>query len=186
MLVARARAGDHDAFAVLTARYQDRVYAIARSFVRDSEDALDLAQETFVKAFRGLGGFRGGPGLCTWLCRIAANSSRDWLRKQARRKAVSLDDEEIQGSGFEPPATDALSDPAGVAEREELRAAVRSAVQKLPEELRLAVLLHDIEGLSQRNVAEATGCCLGTAKTRVFRGRARLRRLLGAYVEGRG
>ena len=183
-LVDRVRAGDHEAFALLMARYRGRVYAVSRGFTRDSEDAHDLVQETFVKAYRGLRGFQGGAGFYTWLCRIAVNNGKDWLRKQAIRPAgASLEETLAEEVGFQPAAEDAFSDPAGMAQREELRAAVRAAVQQLPESLRCAVTLHDIEGLSQQEVAEAMECRLGTAKSRLFRGRERLRRLLSEYVE---
>lgn len=183
-VVARVQSGDREAFSVLVSRYQDRVYAIARSFVRDDEDALDLVQETFVKAYQGLRGFRGGSSFYTWLYRIAVNTCKDHLRKRACRPSVSLEDELLHDAGFEPAASDPGCDPAGSAERRELRVAVREAVALLPEKLRIAVTLHDIEGWPQQEVAAVLQCPLGTVKSHVFRGRARLRELLGRYVEG--
>jgi RNA polymerase sigma-70 factor (ECF subfamily) len=182
-LVARVRSGDRDAFALLVSRYQDRVYSIAHGFVRDPDDALDLVQDTFVKAFQALPRFRGGSSFYTWLYRIAVNNCKDFLRRRAVRPAVSLEDERLQDVGFEPVSADPHADPLGMAERKELCAAVRAAVAMLPEKLRIAVVLHDIEGIPQQEVAEILKCPLGTVKSHVFRGRNRLRKLLGDYVE---
>jgi len=183
-LVARVCAGDRDAYAVLVSRYQDRLYSVTHSFVRDPEDALDLVQDTFVKAFQALPRFRGGSSFYTWIYRIAVNNCKDFLRRRAVRPAYSLEDEQLHDVGFEPVSADPEGDPAGTAERRELCAAVREAVARLPEKLRLAVVLHDIEGLPQQDVADILKCPLGTVKSHVFRGRARLRKLLGSYVEG--
>ncbi len=183
-ILARVQRGDCEAFGELVARYQGRVHAIVRGYVRDDEDALDVVQETFVKAYQGLRGFRGGSSFYTWLYRIAVNTSKDHLRKRACRPSVSLEDELLQDVGFEPVAVDPASDPAGSAERQELRPAVRAAVNQLPEKLRIAVTLHDIEGWPQQEIAAVLECPLGTVKSHVFRGRAKLRQLLGRYVEG--
>lgn len=182
-LVARVCAGETAAFEVLVARYQDRIYTIVHGFVRDADDALDLTQEAFLKAYQGLGRFRGGSSFYTWLYRIAVNSCKDHLRKRAVRPSLSLEDDQLQDLGFEP-AADVSSDPVGLAETREMRAVVRAAVEMLPEKLRLAIVLHDIQGLPQQDVAGILGCPLGTVKSHVFRGRARLRKLLGRYVEG--
>lgn len=185
-LVARVRLGQPEAFEILVTRYQDRLYTIIHGFVRDADDAMDLVQDSFIKAFQGLHGFRGGSSFYTWLYRIAVNNCKDFLRKRASRSSVSLDDEHLQDVGFEPVAVDADSDPVGAAETRELRAMVRDAVEMLPDKLRMAVVLHDIQGLSQQDVASILNCPLGTAKSHVFRGRARLRKLLGRYVEDGG
>lgn len=183
-LVSRVRAGDQDAFALLIARYQDRIYTLAYSFVRESDDALDLVQETFVKAYRGIERFRGSASFYTWLYRIAVNTCKDHLRKRGCRPAISLEDDQLQESGYEPVARDRHSDPVGVAETKELRTAVHAAVSQLPEKLRTAIVLHDIQGLPQQEVAAIMNCPLGTVKSHVFRGRTQLRKMLGCYVEG--
>lgn len=182
-LVARARSGEQAAFETLVRRYQDRVFTIVHGFVRDREEALDLTQETFVKAYQALGTFRGGASFYTWLYRIAVNNCKDALRKQASRPKVSLEDEHLQELGFEPTANPSY-DPAGIVEADEMRSVVRQAIAMLPEKLRVAILLHDLEGLPQQEVARILGCPLGTVKSHVFRGRAQLRRLLGRYVRG--
>ncbi|HHX39908.1 MAG TPA: sigma-70 family RNA polymerase sigma factor [Armatimonadetes bacterium] len=182
VLVARARAGDRDAFALLVTRYQDRVHSITRAFVREPDDALDLVQETFVKAFQGLPRFRGGSSFYTWLYRIAVNNCKDFLRRRAVRPSISLEEELLQDAGSEPASHHPHADPAGMAEREELCAVVQAAVAMLPEKLRLAIVLHDIEGVPQREVAEILKCPVGTVKSHVFRGRRQLRKLLGDYV----
>ncbi|MBI3945963.1 MAG: sigma-70 family RNA polymerase sigma factor [Armatimonadetes bacterium] len=182
-LVARARAGEQDAFETLVRRYQDRVYTIIHGFVRDPEDALDLTQDTFVKAYQALGRFRGGASFYTWVYRIAVNNCKDALRRRASRPWLSLEDEHFQELGFEP-AADPGNDPAEVVEADEMRVVVRRAVAMLPEKLRAAITLHDLEGIPQQEVARILGCPLGTVKSHVFRGRARLRKLLRRYVEG--
>ena len=183
-LVSRARAGDREAFEGLVSRYQDRVYTIIHGFVRDPDEALDLVQDTFIKAYQALGGFKGNAGFYTWLYRIAINNCKDHARKKTARPCVSLEDEQFQEVGFEPTATDPACDPAGMAETRELRDMVRDAIARLPEKLRMAIILHDIQGLPQQDVANILQCPVGTAKSHVFRGRARLRQLLGRYVEG--
>lgn len=182
VLVERARGGDDHAFEALILRYQDRVYSIARSFVHNSDDALDLAQESFVKAYQGLGAFRGGCSFYTWLYRIVVNSSKDYLNRKARRPTLSLQDEWLEETGYEP-AADSASDPLAAAEKDELCREVRRAVGRLPEKLRIAIALHDLEGFPQQDVAAIMGCPLGTAKSYVFRGRTMLRKMLAPYMD---
>ncbi|MDH7568611.1 MAG: sigma-70 family RNA polymerase sigma factor [Armatimonadota bacterium] len=182
-LIARVRDGDRSAFEVLVSRYQDRVYTIVHGLVRDPDDAMDLVQETFLKAYQGLHTFRGKSSFYTWLYRIAVNNCKDFVRKRSARPSVSLEDEQLQDLGFEPPA-DPKQNPAEAAQTREMRRMVREAVETLPEKLRMAIILHDIQGLPQQDVAAILKCPLGTVKSHVFRGRARLRKLLGRYVEG--
>ena len=179
-LVDRARAGDVDAFEALVLRYQTRIVNYASTMIRDAGEAEDVAQETFVRAYRALGQFRGDSSFKTWLYRIATNTARTHLERQVRSARVSdysLDDAaQPLGAG---------DVPSGAATAEELliaRDAVDRALAELPEELRLAVILRDIEGLDYKEIAEVTGVPIGTVESRIFRGRRRLRPLLRPLV----
>lgn len=185
-VVARVRGGDRDAFGILVARHERRVHATVLSFVRDLDDAQDVVQETFVKAYQGIDGFRGGSRFTTWLYRIAVNSSKDWLRRRTLSATLSLDDEWLREIGFEPVATDLGGDPAEAAERSEMRRAVRTAVDALPEMQRISVMLHYMEGLPHQEVAEILGCHPISSRTNVCRGRKHLRELLSSYVSATG
>jgi RNA polymerase sigma-70 factor (ECF subfamily) len=183
-LVRAARAGDADAYGRLIERYQERIHALARSYVTNPEDALDLTQEIFVKAYRGLEGFRADSGFYTWLYRIAVCHCIDFRRRRQRAgDVVSLDGETLAELGFEPADPAPSSDPERMTLNRHLRGAIEDALQALAEPFRTAVILHDLEGLSQEEVARITGCALGTAKSRIQRGRMALRRRLSPYVE---
>lgn len=175
-LVARTRGGSPQAFEELVCRYQDRVFAILVGLVGNHEDALDLAQETFVRAYSRLHGFRGNCAFYTWLYRIAVNLSTDHFRRRARRP-ISLED-----AGKEPHAGP-RDLPHRVVEATELSRVLESAVSALPELLRRPLVLHDVEGMGQEEVAEILGCSRGALRSRLFRARALLRQRLGPYLE---
>lgn len=175
-LVFRTRAGSPEAFEELVYRYQDRVFAILLGLVGNHDDALDLAQETFVRAYTRLSGFHGRCAFYTWIYRIAVNLSTDHFRRRSRRP-ISLED-----MGREPHAApDDL--PHRVAEMQELSSVLESAVAALPELLRAPVVLHDVEGLGQDEVATILGCSRGALRSRLFRARSLLRVRLGSYLE---
>lgn len=179
-LIRRSQAGDLDAFNRLVELYQNGVYGLCLRMLSLREAAEDAAQETFISAFTHIQSFRQG-SFRSWLLRIAANACYDELRRRGRRPAVSLDLEpdddeapfEVAGGG---PAPDDL------ALRKELRAAIERGLQGLPEDQRLALILCDLQELSYEEVVEATGASLGTVKSRISRGRARLRE----YLRGQG
>ena len=176
----RARAGDNGAFEALVLRYQARIVNYASAMVHDAGAAEDVAQETFVRAWRGLGRFRGESTFKTWLYRIATNVARTHLDRRGRRARIadrSLDDEAepLQAGDVPSPAPDAET---ALARRE----AIDRALSELPDELRQALVLRDVEGLDYKEIAGVTGAPIGTVESRIFRARRRLRTLLRPLV----
>ncbi|MCC6441990.1 MAG: sigma-70 family RNA polymerase sigma factor [Armatimonadetes bacterium] len=181
-LVRRARQGDMAAYEKLVRRYQERIYSLVFRFVGNPEDAADLTQDTFVKAFQSLGSFQGNSSFYTWLYRIATNRALDFLRKRTPFPIESLSQEEFTRQD-EPASARRDHDPERVAEAHELQRLVEEAIESLPEKLRAAIVLHDLEGLSQEETARVQECSVGTIKSRIFRARAELRKRLRSYVE---
>ena len=174
-LVREIRAGDGDAFETLVREHQTRVYNLALRMTGSEEDAQDIAQETFLKAWRTMGKYRGECSLGSWLYRIASNLSIDLLRKnkrQQREKIVSLEDNGEDGRTLELP--DLREEPQTILEREENRRAVWACLEKLPEEQRLILVLRDVNGLSYEEIGASMGLEMGTVKSRIFRARKRL------------
>ena len=172
-----ARAGDADAFEALVVRYQGRLVNYAAALVADSGAAEDVAQEAFVRAWRGLGRFRGESSFKTWLYRIATNVARTHLERRGRQVRIvsgSLDDELRSAPGGDV-ASGAPDAEASLVTRE----TIDRALAELPEELRLALVLRDVEGLEYKEIAAVTGAPIGTVESRIFRARRRLRTLLG-------
>lgn len=172
-----ARGGDHDAFRWLVERNQDRIFRYLRRMLRcDRDTAADLTQEVFLRMHRGLSGFDGRAKFTTWLYKIATNvgiSRYRHLRAQKRSKwTFSLDAPMPGTDDLAPdPAAPAVEDPAQRAHHREIAAAVREAVQDLPDEFREAVILRDLEGLSYEEIGELTGVPPGTVRSRIHRGR---------------
>jgi RNA polymerase sigma-70 factor, ECF subfamily len=177
-IVERVIGGDADEFAVLVERYQDRIYSAVLNYVGNPEDAIDVAQEAFVKAYSKLRSFDSASTFYTWLYRIAINTAIDFLRKRKARPADSLDDDKYTEIGFEPMSKDASADPERVAVASEQRQALRAAISSLSDKLRSVIVLHDVQGMSQEEVAAVLNVPVGTVKSRVSRGRAELRYLL--------
>jgi RNA polymerase sigma-70 factor (ECF subfamily) len=172
-LVARARRGDADAFGDLVRAHQHRLVNFVRALVSDAADAEDVAQEAFMRAYRGLRGFRGGSSFKTWLYQIATNTARTHLARRRDRPEQAQGDPAATPEAFGQPDTgeDVL---AAVV----LRDRVDRALAALPEDLRIAVVLRDVMGFDYTEIAQATGSPLGTVESRIFRGRARLRGLV--------
>jgi RNA polymerase sigma-70 factor, ECF subfamily len=183
-LVRAAQAGAREAYGELVRRYQDRIYSIISGMVPDPEDALDLTQETFVKAYMALGRFRQEAGFYTWLYRIALHLCIDYgRRRQRRQEPLPLDQYLQRDPSMEPEDPSPARDPERATINLHLRAAIRTALQRLAEPYRTAVILHDVEGLSQAEIATIMDCALGTAKSRIQRGRCQLRDLLRPFVQ---
>jgi RNA polymerase sigma-70 factor, ECF subfamily len=186
-LVRAAQAGASEAFGELVRRYQHRIYTVVSGMVADHEDAVDLVQETFIKAYTGLGRFRQEAGFYTWLYQIAINLCIDYGRRRKRRQEpLPLDECLRRDQAAEPEDTSPTRDPERAAINHHLRAAIQAALQQLSEPFRTAVVLHDIEGLAQEEVAKIMRCPLGTAKSRIQRGRYQLRDLLRPFVQPEG
>ncbi len=171
-LATRARQGDMAAFETLVRRYRNDVYALCYYFTHNREDAWDLSQEVFIKAYRALSGFRGDAGFKTWLLRIAANQSKDHLKKR-RLQTTSYEDT------WQPPQAESGQTPEEALEAKEIGAAINAAVNRLPIKHRTAFLLREYEGLSYQEMAEVMHCNVGTVMSRLFHARKRLQELLG-------
>jgi RNA polymerase sigma-70 factor (ECF subfamily) len=185
MLVREAKVGNAEAYGELVSRYQDKVFTLVSSKVPAREDALDLTQEVFLKAHSAIGRFREDAVFYTWIYRIALNTCIDFNRRRMRmQEPFSLDGEILAESGYEPVDESPWRDPERVLENKELRAQLRRAIDALSEPLRMAVVLHDVEGLSQKEIAELMKCPLGTVKSRIQRGRLELRQQLAQFVDG--
>ncbi|MFA6243362.1 MAG: sigma-70 family RNA polymerase sigma factor [Candidatus Hydrogenedentales bacterium] len=166
--VTRAQAGDYYAFEELVRQYRNDVYGLAYHFVRNREEAWDISQEVFVKAHRSLGRFRGDSSFKTWLLRITANQSKDFLKKR-RLDTVSYND----ALGAEN-APSPVQDPGQTAEAKEVGEAIVEALNGLPFKHRTAFVLREFEGLSYEEMAKAMGCTLGTVMSRLHHARKKL------------
>lgn len=177
-LVARAGAGDQEAFEQLVRDNQNRVYSLAVRLVGDREEAADLAQEAFLRAWQGLAAFQGESSFATWIYRLTTNVCIDYLRRKKRRQevepAVSLDDED---SGWAEPA-DAGQDPQRKLEEAERSRALARGLERLPEHQRQVLVMRELSGLSYQEIGAATGLDLGTVKSRIARARLALRKIL--------
>lgn len=176
--IQKAKQGDPQAFEQLVLKYQDRIYSLVVRIVRDREEALDLAQEAFIKAWQNLDSFQGESSFGTWLHRLATNVCLDHLRKQSRRQeiavTVSLDEEP---SGWSEPM-DLSQDPHRILEQNQLQEAVARGLEKLPEHHRKPLVMREVAGLSYQEIAEALELDLGTVKSRIARARMNLRKIL--------
>ncbi|MDQ3069377.1 MAG: sigma-70 family RNA polymerase sigma factor [Acidobacteriota bacterium] len=175
-LVALAQRGDEDSFNQLVLRWERPIYALAYRTLGREEDARDVCQETFLRAYRALRGFKGQAKFSSWLYRIALNLCRDWIRRQ-RRTPVSQVPEGMEIADLAGEAPDAVSVEDLVARRE-MSAAVRKVMAMLPEEQRTAIILKEYHGLTFQEIADMLGCPLSTVKTRLYQGLTVLRRNL--------
>jgi len=186
-LVERALAQDLAAFEQLVARYQNRIMGFVARMLNDREEAEDVTQEVFIKAYRSLDSFRGASSFSTWLYRIAQNLCIDRARKRKRspQQAYSLDepiDKDEDRGGRE--IADFSTEPSLGVEREELRRQVRQTVAEMPEKLRSVLVMCDIQGMAYEDIARVLECPVGTVKSRLFHARADLARRLRPYVHG--
>jgi RNA polymerase sigma factor (sigma-70 family) len=178
-LVAAAQRGDGESFNALVRLYETRVYNLCFRMLGDGESAADATQDSFLSAYRNLRSFRGG-SFRSWLLRIATNTCYDVLRARKRRPTTSIDAafDDPDAPAFDLP--DPQESPDDAALRRELGAEIQIALQSLPEDQRAMVVLSDIQGLAYEEIAAITGTNLGTVKSRLSRGRARLREFLRA------
>ena len=182
--IERASRGDSDAFADIVAQYEHFVYNTAASVIKNAalplDIAEDVAQEAFIKAWRALPSFRGESSVSTWLYRITVNAARDAVRTHARGSTVSLthDDDDFDANEWDLPVTSGDTVPEDALEHAELIRGVRRAIEELPEDMRRVVILRDIDELSYEDIADILGIELGTVKSRLNRGRERLKKLL--------
>ena len=170
-LVERVQAGEKAAFDLLVRKYQHRVLKLVSRFVSDAAEAEDVAQEAFIKAYRALASFRGDSAFYTWLYRIAINTAKNALVSN-RRRPVDFDLDLQDPEQYDRHARLRDGDtPEGVLLTEEIRNVVERAMEQLPEDLRTAIVLRELEGLSYEEIAEAMDCPVGTVRSRIFRAR---------------
>ena len=170
-LVQRVQKGDKSAFDLLVLKYQHRVLKLVGRFVSDAAEAQDVAQEAFLKAYRALPSFRGDSAFYTWLYRIAINTAKNTLVSN-RRRPVDFDLDLQDPEQYDRQAKlKEVDTPEGVLLTEEIREVVEKAMEQLPEDLRTAIVLREIEGLSYEEIAEAMDCPVGTVRSRIFRAR---------------
>ncbi|MCR5084943.1 MAG: RNA polymerase sigma factor RpoE [Succinivibrionaceae bacterium] len=170
-IVRRVQRGDKDAYNLLVIKYQHRIIEVAGKFVGERSDALDIAQEAFIKAYRSIGGFRGESSFYTWLYRIAVNVAKTFLESNSRRRSdldVDAPETEAQDTGG---ALRSDETPEGVIESEELRQVIAQALRELPDDLRQAITLREIEGMSYDDIAVIMKTPIGTVRSRIFRAR---------------
>ena len=189
-LVERAQRGDKRSFELLVAKYQRKLGRLLSRFVRDPAEVEDVTQEAFIKAYRALPGFRGESAFYTWLYRIGINTAKNYLVALGRRAPTTTGFDNEEAEGFED--ADQLRDantPESEMEGKEIAATVNRAMDALPKDLRTAITLREIEGLSYEEIASVMNCPVGTVRSRIFRARdaiaAELRPLLGTDKDRR-
>ena len=183
-LVRRSRRGDLGAYDELVRRYQERIYATIYHMTANHEDANDLAQETFIKAFHALRSFQGGSSFYTWIYRIAVNKTINFLKQRKARSQMSLDDLDFHAE-HDPDLVALISEktPRREASLTELQEKLNEAMQRLSEPHRLVVTLHDVQGLSHEEIANIMGCNIGTVRSRLFYARQQLQGYLADYLK---
>jgi len=175
-LVARSVAGDHESFNQLILRWERPIYALAYRTIGREEDARDIVQDTFLRAYRALPGFKGQAKFSSWLYRIALNLCRDWVRKQRRTPTVAMPEGvDVAELASEQGPVESIED---LVARREMSRAVAQAMTQLPDEQRTAIILKEYHGLTFQEIADLQGCPLSTVKTRLYQGLSVLRRHL--------
>ncbi|PYJ05510.1 MAG: RNA polymerase subunit sigma-24 [Verrucomicrobia bacterium] len=184
VLVKRARQGDMEAYDDLVRRYQERIYATIYHMTSNHEDANDLAQEAFIKAFHALKSFKGGSSFYTWVYRIAVNKTINFLKQRRHKAQMSLDDLDFNAE-HDPDLVALISDrtPRREIHLAELQEKLNIAMQKLSEPHRLVVTLHDVQGLSHEEIAKIMDCNIGTVRSRLFYARQQLQGYLSDYLK---
>jgi RNA polymerase sigma-70 factor (ECF subfamily) len=183
-LVRDARQGNLTAYDELVKRYQERIYATLYHMTSNHEDANDLAQESFIKAFQALKSFKGGSSFYTWLYRIAVNKTINFLKQRKNRTHISLNNIDFNAE-HDPDLIALISEqtPRRAAGLTELQEKLNEALMKLSESHRLVVVMHDVQGLSHEEIAEAMDCNVGTVRSRLFYARQQLQGFLADYLK---
>ena len=182
-LVERVQRGDKNAFNLLVKKYQHKVVNLVARYVNNPGDVPDVAQEAFIKAYRALPTFRGESAFYTWLYRIAVNTAKNYLTSQGRRPPssdVEADEAEYYGGGE---ALQEVATPENLALTDEIKRTVFAAIEALPEDLRTAITLREMEGLSYEEIAEIMDCPVGTVRSRIFRAREAIDKKLQPLIE---
>jgi RNA polymerase sigma-70 factor, ECF subfamily len=180
-LVKRCQEGDAEAFDELVTRYRTRVFGMIYNMVHSEQDAWDLAQDSFIKAWKSIKRFRGQSSFYTWIYRIVMNVTIDWLRKKQVKSGGAEFDDSIQLKEVDPasktmPRADAL--PSDTMQQKEIRAEIDKAIAQLSPEHRAVILMKEIDGMQYHEIADALGCSIGTVMSRLFYARKKLQSLL--------
>ncbi|MFN0037984.1 MAG: RNA polymerase sigma factor RpoE [Burkholderiales bacterium] len=190
LLVERAQRGEKQAFELLVAKYQRKLGRLLSRFIRDPAEVEDVAQEAFIKAYRALPSFRGDSAFYTWLYRIGINTAKNYLVAMGRRAPTTTIADNEEAENFDDGGQlRELNTPEAELMTKQIAATVNQAMDALPEELRTAITLREIEGMSYEDIASVMDCPIGTVRSRIFRARetiaAQLRPLLGTSTEKR-
>jgi len=170
-LVDSVKSGNKAAFDLLVIKYQQRIINLVSRFVRNHSDALDVTQEAFIKAYRALPNFRGDSAFYTWLYRIAVNTAKNHLAQQSRRPSgINADIDEVEQFEGESALTE-IATPERLMQRDQIQSTVVKAIENLPEDLKVAITLREVEGLSYEDIATVMECPIGTVRSRIFRAR---------------
>jgi len=181
-LVKRVQKGDKGAFDLLVLKYEHKIVNLVMRYVRDPETALDISQEAFIKAYRALPRFRGDSAFYTWLYRIAVNTAKNHLAAQRRRPSdieLDLQDPDQYGLHAKLKETDT---PEAVTLSQELQETLERAIQALPDDLRTAIILRELDGMSYEEIAQTMDCPVGTVRSRIFRARDAIGKKVGTLI----
>lgn len=183
LLVERVQKGDKHAFDLLISKYQHRIVSLVTRYVSDPTEALDVSQEAFIKAYRAIGNFRGDSAFYTWLYRIAINTAKNWLVAQKRRPPLSdIDAADAEQYDIESRLKDRAT-PENELLREEIKETVYRTIAELPDDLRTAIMLREMEGMSYEEIATTMECPIGTVRSRIFRAREAIDAQLRPLIE---
>ena len=182
-LVKRVQKGDKGAFDLLVLKYEHKIVNLVMRYVRDPEQALDISQEAFIKAYRALPRFRGDSAFYTWLYRIAVNTAKNFLAAQRRRPMdieLDLQDPEQYGLHAKLKETDT---PEAITLSQELQETLERAIEALPDDLRTAIILRELDGMSYEEIAQTMDCPVGTVRSRIFRARDAIGKKSGPWCD---
>ena len=170
-LVLRVQQGDKSAYDLLVIKYQHRIIQLVNRYVKDPSEAQDVAQEAFIKAYRALGNFRGDSAFYTWLYRIAINTAKNYLVSRSRRYSdyqIDIQDaEQVENAA----QLKVMETPEYLLLNDEIVQVIKAAIEKLPEEMKVAIMLREFEGMSYEDIAQTMECPVGTVRSRIFRAR---------------
>ena len=181
-LVKRVQKGDKGAFDLLVLKYEHKIVNLVMRYVRDPEQALDISQEAFIKAYRALPRFRGDSAFYTWLYRIAVNTAKNYLAAQRRRPMdIELDMQDPDQYGLHAKLKE-TDTPEAIALSQEMQDTLERAIEALPDDLRTAIILRELDGMSYEEIAQTMDCPVGTVRSRIFRARDAIAKKVGALV----
>ncbi|MEI8208021.1 MAG: RNA polymerase sigma factor RpoE [Methylococcales bacterium] len=182
-LVARVQRGDKTAFDFLVIKYQHKIIQLVNGYIKDPSESQDVAQEVFLKAYRAIGSFRGDAAFYTWLYRIAINTAKNYLLSRSRRSSLYEVDIQEAEAIENAPQLQGMETPERHLLNEEIVDTIKIAIDNLPEEMRIAIMLREFEGLSYEEIAVAMDCPVGTVRSRIFRAREAIDSQLNPLLE---